>query len=206
MPVLKRIQGMGIPGNLGNRSFAMRIWLKPDRMRAYNISSEDVMKALAEQSVIGSPGRLGQATGKTSQSVEYVLTYHGTLQQAGAVREHHSEGQRPTAKSCGSRTSPRSNWARSSSTSTRTSTAIRRLHRPQAEPRLQRRRRHRGNQGGTRDRSRRRRSLPAWTTSSPTTSPSSWTPPSRRCCTPCSRRSSWCRWWSTCSSGTCGPR
>ena len=35
------------------------------------------MKALSEQSMIGSPGRLGQATGKTSQSKEYVLTYVG---------------------------------------------------------------------------------------------------------------------------------
>ncbi len=77
MPVLKRIQGMGIPRNLGNRSFAMRIWLNPDRMRAYSISTEDIMKAVAEQSVIGSPGRLGQATGRTSQSREYVLTYIG---------------------------------------------------------------------------------------------------------------------------------
>jgi HAE1 family hydrophobic/amphiphilic exporter-1 len=77
MPVLKRIQGMGIPTNLGNRSFAMRIWLNPERMRAYNISVEDVMKALDEQSIIGSPGRLGQATGMTSQSKEYVLTYFG---------------------------------------------------------------------------------------------------------------------------------
>jgi HAE1 family hydrophobic/amphiphilic exporter-1 len=77
MPVLKRIQGMGIPRNLGNRAFAMRVWLNPDRLRAYNLSSEDVMKALAEQSVIGSPGRLGQATGMRSQSTEYVLTYVG---------------------------------------------------------------------------------------------------------------------------------
>jgi HAE1 family hydrophobic/amphiphilic exporter-1 len=77
MPVLKRIQGMGIPRNLGNRSFAMRIWLNPERLRAYNMSTEDVMKAVAEQSVIGSPGRLGQATGITSQSIEYVLTYVG---------------------------------------------------------------------------------------------------------------------------------
>jgi HAE1 family hydrophobic/amphiphilic exporter-1 len=82
MPVLKRIQGMGIPRNLGNRSFAMRVWLNPDRMRAYKISSEDVMKALAEQSVIGSPGRLGQATAKTSQSKEYVLTYVGRYNKA----------------------------------------------------------------------------------------------------------------------------
>jgi HAE1 family hydrophobic/amphiphilic exporter-1 len=77
MPVLKRIPGMGIPTNLGNRSFAMRIWLNPERMRAYNVSVEDVMEALAEQSIIGSPGRLGQATGMTSQSKEYVLTYIG---------------------------------------------------------------------------------------------------------------------------------
>ncbi len=77
MPVIKRIQGMGIPRNLGNRTFAMRIWLNPDRMRAYKISVDDVMKAVAEQSVIGSPGRLGQATGIMSQSKEYVLTYIG---------------------------------------------------------------------------------------------------------------------------------
>src|SRR5689334_4270232 len=77
MPRLKRIKGMGIPRNLGNRIFAMRVWLNPDRLRAYSVSTEDVMKTLAEQSMIGSPGRLGQATGKTSQTKEYVLTYIG---------------------------------------------------------------------------------------------------------------------------------
>ncbi|MEW4567982.1 efflux RND transporter permease subunit [Tautonia sp. JC769] len=82
MPRLKRIPGMGIPRNLGNRIFAMRVWLDPERMRAYSISSEEVMEALAEQSIIGSPGRLGQATGKTSQSKEYVLTYIGRYNEA----------------------------------------------------------------------------------------------------------------------------
>src|SRR5579883_3049365 len=77
MPRIKRIKGMGLPRNLGNRIFAMRIWLNPDRMRAYDVSTEDVMNAIATQSVIGSPGRLGQATGRTSQSKEYVLTYIG---------------------------------------------------------------------------------------------------------------------------------
>ncbi|GIW79362.1 MAG: multidrug transporter AcrB [Gemmatales bacterium] len=81
MPRIKRIPGMGRPRNLGNRSYAMRIWLNPDRMRAYKISTEDVMEAIAEQSVIGSPGRLGQATGFTSQSKEYVLTYIGRYNQ-----------------------------------------------------------------------------------------------------------------------------
>ena len=82
MPEIKRIKGMGIPRNLGNRAYAMRIWLNLDRMRAYNVSCEDVMKAVAEQSVIGSPGRIGQATGMTSQSKEYVLTYIGRFNEA----------------------------------------------------------------------------------------------------------------------------
>lgn len=77
LPELKRIKGMGFPRILGSRTYAMRVWLDVERMRAYKLSSEDVMKALAEQSVIGSPGRLGQATGMVSQSVEYVLTYQG---------------------------------------------------------------------------------------------------------------------------------
>ncbi len=77
IPELSRIRGVGSAKILGTRQYAMRVWLKPDRMRAYNISTEQVMEALAEQSVIGSPGRLGRADSKTSQSLEYVLTYTG---------------------------------------------------------------------------------------------------------------------------------
>ena len=77
LPELQRIKGMGRAQILGSRQFAMRIWLKPDRMRAYNISTNEVMEAMQEQSVIGRPGRLGQASGKTAQSLEYVLTYKG---------------------------------------------------------------------------------------------------------------------------------
>jgi HAE1 family hydrophobic/amphiphilic exporter-1 len=77
LPELQRIKGMGRAQILGSRQFAMRIWLKPDRLRAYNISTEEVMAAIDEQSVIGRPGRLGQSSGKTAQSLEYVLTYKG---------------------------------------------------------------------------------------------------------------------------------
>jgi len=77
LPELQRISGMGRAQILGSRQYAMRVWLKPDRMRAYDVSAEEVMKAMQEQSVIGRPGRLGQASGKTAQSLEYVLTYTG---------------------------------------------------------------------------------------------------------------------------------
>ncbi|MGC4097841.1 MAG: efflux RND transporter permease subunit [Nitrospira sp.] len=77
LPEIKRVRGIGSATILGNRQYAMRVWLNLDRMRAYNISADDVMKAVGEQSMIGSPGRLGQATGKTSQTIEYVLTWVG---------------------------------------------------------------------------------------------------------------------------------
>lgn len=77
LPELQRISGMGRATILGSRQYAMRVWLKPDRMRAYNISTEEVLEAIDEQSVIGRPGRLGQSSGKTAQSIEYVLTYKG---------------------------------------------------------------------------------------------------------------------------------
>ncbi|MBV8314120.1 MAG: efflux RND transporter permease subunit [Planctomycetaceae bacterium] len=77
LPEIKRIRGIGTATILGSRQYAMRVWLNLERMRAYNLSSDDVMKALGQQSMIGSPGRLGQATGKMSQTVEYVLTWVG---------------------------------------------------------------------------------------------------------------------------------
>jgi len=77
IPEIQRTKGVARAQILGSRRYAMRIWLNPDRMRAYNISVEEVMKALGEQSIIGRPGRLGQSSGIAAQSLEYVLTYKG---------------------------------------------------------------------------------------------------------------------------------
>lgn len=77
IPEIQRINGISQAQILGNRNYAMRVWLNPDRMRAYKISIEEVMDAMAEQSIIGRPGRLGQATGIKAQSLEYVLVYQG---------------------------------------------------------------------------------------------------------------------------------
>ncbi len=77
LPELKRITGIGQARILGSRQYAMRIWLNPDRMRAYGVSTADVMEAVKEQSLIARPGRTGQSSGKTAQSLEYVLVYEG---------------------------------------------------------------------------------------------------------------------------------
>lgn len=77
IPQIQRIKGVARAQILGSRKYAMRIWLNPDRMRAYDISVEEVMEALAEQSIVGRPGRIGRSSGITAQSLEYVLTYKG---------------------------------------------------------------------------------------------------------------------------------
>ncbi|ETZ23893.1 efflux RND transporter permease subunit [Pedobacter sp. V48] len=74
---LKRVDGVGVADILGNREYAMRVWLKPDRMLAYKISADEVLKALDEQSLEASPGKTGESSGKRSQAFEYVLKYPG---------------------------------------------------------------------------------------------------------------------------------
>ncbi|MEC5394775.1 efflux RND transporter permease subunit [Bergeyella sp. RCAD1439] len=77
LPELKRVDGVGFVDILGTREYAMRIWLKPDRMLAYNISADEVMEALSDQSIEASPGRTGESSGKRSQAFVYILKYPG---------------------------------------------------------------------------------------------------------------------------------
>lgn len=77
LPELQRIKGMGLAQAIGSRAFAIRVWLNPERMRAYNISADEVLKAIDEQSVLARPGRVGLSSGKKAQSQEYVFTYKG---------------------------------------------------------------------------------------------------------------------------------
>jgi HAE1 family hydrophobic/amphiphilic exporter-1 len=77
IPEIQRTKGVARAQILGSRRYAMRVWLNPERMRAYKISVEEVMKAISEQSIIGRPGRIGQSSGIAAQSLEYVLTYKG---------------------------------------------------------------------------------------------------------------------------------
>ncbi len=77
IPEIQRISGVANANLLGSRRYSMRVWLKPDRMRAYNISSEEVVNAIKDQSIIVRPGQLGISSGKKAQSTVYVLDYVG---------------------------------------------------------------------------------------------------------------------------------
>src|SRR5512137_219288 len=56
-PRLSAIQGVQRADILGARTFAMRIWLKPDRMASLNISPAQVRQALAANNFLSALGR-----------------------------------------------------------------------------------------------------------------------------------------------------
>jgi HAE1 family hydrophobic/amphiphilic exporter-1 len=74
---LKRIKGVGFADILGTREYAMRIWLKPDKMLTFGISPDEVLKSLDENNVEAAPGKLGEGSDKRSGALEYVLKYTG---------------------------------------------------------------------------------------------------------------------------------
>lgn len=76
---LRRIEGVGFAQILGNREYAMRIWLNPQRLDAYGLSAEDVINALRAQNLEAAPGKIGESSGRSAQSMQYVLRYTGKL-------------------------------------------------------------------------------------------------------------------------------
>lgn len=76
IPEIQRVRGVGQAQVFGSKDYAMRVWLKPDRLTANSLSVDDVLKAIKEQNIEAAPGRLGQSS---TASFEYVLKYKGKL-------------------------------------------------------------------------------------------------------------------------------
>jgi HAE1 family hydrophobic/amphiphilic exporter-1 len=77
IPELKRIQGVGYCNMMGAKQYAMRIWLKPDKMLAYQVSTSEVLNALQEQNVEAAPGKIGESSDKKAQTLQYTVKYSG---------------------------------------------------------------------------------------------------------------------------------
>ncbi|NLR81665.1 efflux RND transporter permease subunit [Chitinophaga eiseniae] len=74
---LKRIDGVGRAEIMGAKEYAMRVWLKPDRMLAYNVSAEEVVQAIRRQNIEAAPGKTGESSDKNPLMLQYVLRYTG---------------------------------------------------------------------------------------------------------------------------------
>src|SRR5215475_6861349 len=77
--VLARLHGVGDVQFQGARQYAMRIWLDPDRVAAYNLSANDVLSALRAQNLQVSAGILNQPPAPSDEAYQINVEALGRL-------------------------------------------------------------------------------------------------------------------------------
>ncbi|MGO4809893.1 efflux RND transporter permease subunit [Cupriavidus sp. 2MCAB6] len=79
LDALKRIPGANQSSIFGTPDYAMRIWLKPDRMAQLGITASDVQKAVANQNQQFAVGSIGQSPTGTAVEQSFAVTTTGRL-------------------------------------------------------------------------------------------------------------------------------
>lgn len=78
IPALQRINGVGDVSVFSQQDYAMRIWLKPEKLAAYNLIPSDITAALQEQNLEAAAGSLGENNG---EAFSYVIKYSGRFKE-----------------------------------------------------------------------------------------------------------------------------
>ncbi|HEY4296528.1 MAG TPA: efflux RND transporter permease subunit, partial [Paraburkholderia sp.] len=79
LDALKRIPGANQSSIFGNPDYAMRVWLKPDRMAQLGITATDVQNAVSNQNQQFAVGRIGQSPTGTPVEQSFAVTTTGRL-------------------------------------------------------------------------------------------------------------------------------
>lgn len=77
IPAVKRIEGVGDCQSIGLKSYTMRMWLDPAKMKEHSLIPSDIVGMLAEQNIEAAPGKFGE---QSKNQYEYVMRYTGRLQ------------------------------------------------------------------------------------------------------------------------------
>lgn len=76
---LKRVKGVGDALIFGGQDYAMRVWLRPDRMAQLGVSTSDIAAAIGAQNNQYAAGKIGQDPAPASQQLVYTVTAKGRL-------------------------------------------------------------------------------------------------------------------------------
>jgi HAE1 family hydrophobic/amphiphilic exporter-1 len=79
---LYRVPGVGEVRIFGAGDYAMRIWVKPDRLATLGLTVPDLSRAIQQQSAVNPSGQIGARPGPTGQEMTYTVRAHGRLQTA----------------------------------------------------------------------------------------------------------------------------
>ena len=84
---LKRIEGVGDVFVFGERRYAMRLWLDPERLAGRGITAGEVVQALREQNVQVAAGQVGQPPSEAGQAYQISVRAVGRLSEANQFED-----------------------------------------------------------------------------------------------------------------------
>lgn len=79
---LKRIKGVGGVQTFGERKYAMRLWVDPERLASRGLTPQDVITALQQQNLQVGAGQIGQPPVDDGQQYQYAVTAQGRFKDA----------------------------------------------------------------------------------------------------------------------------
>ena len=84
---LKRVPGTTSVQIFGAKDWAMRVWLKPDRLAQLKLTTGDITRAINEQNAQFAAGKVGQAPTAGAQEMVYTITTQGRLSEPKQFEE-----------------------------------------------------------------------------------------------------------------------
>jgi HAE1 family hydrophobic/amphiphilic exporter-1 len=84
--VLLRLDGIGDVQIFGEREYALRIWLDPEKLASFGMTAGDVVDALREQNVQVSGGSIGAPPVSNDAAFQYTVTTQGRFEDARDFR------------------------------------------------------------------------------------------------------------------------
>jgi HAE1 family hydrophobic/amphiphilic exporter-1 len=77
--ILARVPGVGSVTVFGAKDFGMRIWLDPEKLKARNLTTLDILDVIREQNVQVAAGQIGASPAPEGQVFEYTINTMGRL-------------------------------------------------------------------------------------------------------------------------------
>lgn len=84
---LKRLPGVGDAAVFGSQDYAMRVWLKPDRLAQLGLTPADIATAIQEQNAQFAAGAIGRDPLSSPVELSYTVTTQGRMTDADQFGE-----------------------------------------------------------------------------------------------------------------------
>ncbi|MEH2196517.1 MAG: efflux RND transporter permease subunit [Nostoc sp.] len=117
---IKRLPGVGKATIFGERKYAMRLWLDPNKLAQHQLTPQDVTTALQEQNIQVGAGAIGKEPAPDNQSFEFALRASSRFKNAAEFEDmvlKVSQGGTTSTTSTNSSTTSTNNSSTTSATS-----------------------------------------------------------------------------------------